>query len=1006
GSTPLLVMALVSALSIELISMLYRRECDLLPKRDGRLLVAFRMSAVLILIFMLLQPVLVGELTRTISRRVVVLLDDSASMNFKDKYWTLEERIEVAVALGALEDARDADFTEAIREVPGLADDFSFYRIVDESKTDEEGSGLDNKKVGETAKKALSVLKPLHEKFGGMVETLPQEEFGELRETVSKSSSMLEKTLLPTLEKLTNESGKADASLGNAVSTCANNFNKLSEALPKLERAFMVSAYNKLEEEKRQELLALSDETRAEISRRLLTEDGLWDGSSAVNALKKVYDVDIYRFAADAVYDSSFIAVSDESAEAGEGTNVTASAGSTNLLASADMTTVPGDPDSSERETARVKAFRSATDITAALEKAMEQIPSEQLAGFLVITDGRFNGPAGMDAVSRRLGNAGVPISTVVVGGTEPPMDIAFGAARAPQSIFLGDKVIISGSVDATRATGKEAKVGLFLGEEKVEEQIFTIDNDVFTREFRFTHVPESKGVLQYRLEIEEVPGEEFVDNNYWVLDVAVTDDRTNVLLVDNRPRWEFRYLRNLFYGRDKSVHLQEYLVKPDTVFGQPEIKLPPASASREFGDSESGDYPETREEWRKFDVIILGDLKDEHLPDSVIEEITYCVNERGALLVVIAGQNYMPHKIWNPQFREVLPILYEPSDDDYRKGPEEKFKLELTPSGRMHPTMMQSSSQSENEAIWEGIAEFDWRYKVDGVKPGAEVLAYALDSSSTYTSLASLALQDMEKDPDAAVRLLAEKRQEQAVNSLMVAQTYGKGKVFMLNTDRTWRLRYKVGDVLHHQFWGQVLKWGAGEKLRAGNDFLRIGTDRLRYTPGEPIKVYARISDRNYNALNGLSPTAILHYGDSQLETIRLRYREGSNGFYEGELRPLADPGRYKLTFESSRAESILGQEYPFGIETHFVVVTAENPAEFVDITASSEMPLRMAEASKGKVVGPARLGELLNSFGKGNRVVVERTERPFWNSGLLFLMAVALVTAEWIIRKRNGVA
>lgn len=250
GSTPLLVMALVSALSIELISMLYRRECDLLPKRDGRLLVAFRMSAVLILIFMLLQPVLVGELTRTISRRVVVLLDDSASMNFKDKYWTLEERIEVAVALGALEDARDADFTEAIREVPGLADDFSFYRIVDESKTDEEGSGLDNKKVGETAKKALSVLKPLHEKFGGMVETLPQEEFGELRETVSKSSSMLEKTLLPTLEKLKNESGKADASLGNAVSTCANNFNKLSEALPKLERAFMVSAYNKLEEEK------------------------------------------------------------------------------------------------------------------------------------------------------------------------------------------------------------------------------------------------------------------------------------------------------------------------------------------------------------------------------------------------------------------------------------------------------------------------------------------------------------------------------------------------------------------------------------------------------------------------------------------------------------------------------------------------------------------------------------------------------------------------------------
>ena len=65
---------------------------------------------------------------------------------------------------------------------------------------------------------------------------------------------------------------------------------------------------------------------------------------------------------------------------------------------------------------------------------------------------------------------------------------------------------------------------------------------------------------------MEAVEGEVFTTNNDWPLEVAVTDDRTNVLLVDSVPRWEFRYLRNLFYGRDKSVHLQYVLLNPDEI--------------------------------------------------------------------------------------------------------------------------------------------------------------------------------------------------------------------------------------------------------------------------------------------------------------------------------------------------------------------------------------------------------------------------------------------------------
>ena len=163
---------------------------------------------------------------------------------------------------------------------------------------------------------------------------------------------------------------------------------------------------------------------------------------------------------------------------------------------------------------------------------------------------------------------------------------------RSPDSVFLGDKVRIAGSIVATGASGRETKVRLMLGEDVVGEQTIFIENNDFAREFRFTHLPAEKGVLRYQVVLDAVPDEAFADNNAWSVDVSVTDDRTNVLLVDSRPRWEFRYLRNLFYGRDKSVHLQDWLVHPDTIAGvQPKL-LGFASASRAFGDSEAGGWP------------------------------------------------------------------------------------------------------------------------------------------------------------------------------------------------------------------------------------------------------------------------------------------------------------------------------------------------------------------------------------------------------------------------------
>ena len=93
----------------------------------------------------------------------------------------------------------------------------------------------------------------------------------------------------------------------------------------------------------------------------------------------------------------------------------------------------------------------------------------------------------------------------------------------------------------------------------------------------------------------------------------------------------------------------------------------------------------------------------------------------------------------------------------------------------------------------------------------------------------------------------------------IIVVQSFGRGKVLALTTDQSWRLRYRVGDTRHHRFWGQIIRWGLGERLRDGTPQLRVGTDRITYAPNEPVALLARVLNDSFAAVNNARPTATL---------------------------------------------------------------------------------------------------------------------------------------------------
>ena len=617
------------------------------------------------------------------------------------------------------------------------------------------------------------------------------------------------------------------------------------------------------------------------------------------------------------------------------------------------------------------------TDFSSALELVLERIPSEELAGAVFVTDGRDTTGVVPEAAARRFARLGAKVCSIVVGDTTNRADVAIESVRASSNVFLGDKIRPVAHVRADGFKGRRIAVKLTEGGTMLDRQEFDVDADSWTKDVRFTHDPGEKGVKGYRVVIEPPEGDSEPRNDEWPFEISVSDDRTNVLVADRRPRWEFRYLRNLFFGRDKSVHLQYVLVEPDRLAGGEGASTRPADATRPFGEAEAGARPKTRDDWRKFDVIVLGDLGRDVLTDEVCADIRYCVEERGALLVLTAGERNMPYDFASGPMADLLPVaVTNEAGSVVARWRTAKTPFALTPSGRGHPAAAVAASPSENERIWNSLPPARGRVEGVAVKPGAEVLLFAGDSTAL-------------------------------VSPLMTVRETGRGKVVFFSTDETWHLRYRMGDTYHHRFWGGVLRWGSGEKLRDGNLHARAGTDALRYLPGEPVKLLVRFSDKDFLPIASARAKAEVKLPDGTLRTVDLLKRSGANGFYEAVFDATAREGAYEVTIDAPEVEQALGSEWPKPLVTRFAVDEGVAPVEYAHPSADIALPKEMARLTGGTAfVAQDDFASLADGFGAGRSEITEHVEDAIWNHPLVFVLLALSLVLVWILRKRRGLA
>ncbi|MBT4074295.1 MAG: hypothetical protein HOE75_11485, partial [Chloroflexi bacterium] len=456
------------------------------------------------------------------------------------------------------------------------------------------------------------------------------------------------------------------------------------------------------------------------------------------------------------------------------------------------------------------------------------------------------------------------------------------------------------------------------------------------------------KGAAQIDVIIEPFDDEISTVNNRVSRSVRIVNEKVNVLYIEGNARWEYRYLRAIL-KRDPRINATFIAsnVGPEVARNSPE------HIER---------FPNDREDAFQYDLVILGDVDASFFTDDELRLLEELIRDRGASLLMLCGPMYSPGSYTGTPVQAMLPVRFD-TEAGWKKIAESVYPV-LTREGRSSLVMTLENEVELNDRIWSRMAPMDQLPPLLSAKPGATVLAVLSDSTARDQSY-----------------------------PLVAWQRYGTGKCMSIASDRLWRLRYRTGDKYHWRVWSQCIQFMTLSRLMGEHKRIRLETDRSVYAVDGQCRLYAHVLDDSFDPV--VQPVFEVYVlsidGGQAKQLVSLRPDKSQPGLYEGYFAP-PDPGRYRL--EANENDQRVSST------TEFQVTDVRQ--ELIDTDMSLAHLQRIANLTGGASLGIRELSKLSSLVNDRLITTKVRSERPLWDNSLVALLLVALLGAEWILRRR----
>jgi hypothetical protein len=616
------------------------------------------------------------------------------------------------------------------------------------------------------------------------------------------------------------------------------------------------------------------------------------------------------------------------------------------------------------------------TAIGVAIRQAIGTYQGQPIAGVLLLSDGQNNTGEDPEVAARFAGAAGVPVVSLAVGTAMGPKWARITKVDVAPVIVFNDRALAHVLVESHGMNGVPATVKLYRSEEggppqEIGSQTLQLGEtgQQQTVQFDFTEPAHDSAVKLQLYAVLENAGAELkpADHHSNPVDVKAINDKMRVLFIAGETFPEVEFIRAKLL-RDPHISASTWNQTADVGYEQP-------------GDPAILRLPETAEELKEYDCIILYDPDPNLWPSGFSDLLNDFVGKDGGGLIFVAGERNTKNLFDRPDdptlsWLNMLPVQVEPglyhTDVSVKLSSQNAWKLEITPEGKADPIFdfaNHPDHPEDNEAIYESLPGMYWHFPVTRARAGATVLARHGDPRM---------------------------HNEHGQHVLLATQLVGAGRTFFCAFDSTYRWRY-LDDQYFESFWSHLVDRAGHAKQWGGTYPYKLSTDRTEYRPGSQVTVSAHFDNP-------------LDRGPG-LESMHGEVRVGGSTEPGTEItltpRP-GDPNTFDATFSVEKpvthsvfvwsGDADIKNAHPAKID-----VTVNSPnLEYDNPGLNTGVLQAIAKASGGKMFELADFNKIPDAF------TTRRVDHPLedrqeiWNAPLIFGLVLTCIVLEWVLRKK----
>ena len=606
-------------------------------------------------------------------------------------------------------------------------------------------------------------------------------------------------------------------------------------------------------------------------------------------------------------------------------------------------------------ETLKTGSLGTGTDLYANLSRLADDDGREGARLCLLVTDGVDSNPAPEAGISPRAQDQ--PLLVLPVGDPSDAPDVSIQSVISPARLQQGDEFLARVELANQNTAAETVSLSLLdRGRELVRRDVqleFQDASQIVELKWDATVV----GAHDLVVEVSQAAGEEILENNRRQLQCQVMKDKYRVLVCDSKPRWETRYLQNLF-KRDPSIEMTSLLFEPRHAY--PGKASPPALA-----------LPLALELWQKFDLVILGDLNTRQLTAEHQQVVVRYVDAGGNLLI-LAGFDSMPDAFAGTPIEKLLPMM--PTQANPILG---QFRIGPLTDENVDP-MVRLENESR-QPMWRRLFEMTPQYRISSWCRAKET---------------------------ARPLLIAEDQASEVTYDFMALQRYGNGRVAFAAAPCLYHLRSTYGDRYHARFWGQMIRGICVDDYGFEGGLVKTRLDRTLWSPGAEVQGRVRLTTDDGLPLPEAEFSALLLVNDEIVARMNPIADTDRPGDYFVRFPELA-AGEYTIEYEGEEVDSLLEADRTIEVDEtarKFTVLGRRLSPETTRSTKPSPFFDHVNRMPLAATISPQTLPLAIQALNLEPQTITRTSKRALWDVWWLLLLIVTVASGEWLLRRMNG--